>query len=402
MEINVNDYYVMSNNRTALEGLQAAIEKRKCGAVAVWPSGFPTLDAKLNGGFHGGQLCFLGAVSSLGKTSFALQMAAQIAEQGQDVLIVSLEMSQDDLNAKIVSRYSYQIQTAHRKPDRKPMTAANVLNGAVGQVQRGEDEAGHMRVVGLDPQGDLYAESLEAAQQIEDHLYIIVGKNDICSDDVKNLITVHEEKTGHKPFVILDYLQILTISGDLKSGDRRMLTDYDVITLKNTAREMQVPMLVVSAFNRTSYTDPVNMGSFKESGLIEYTSDVLLGMQYQGMDYERHKAYVEDPETKKKQLKIVSETKQDHDVRVRQLLDQMDFDGAEGKALPIELKILKHRMGSKGTINFSFIPAYGMYADKGIKEPNDSPVVSGKSGKVVQDSEVVTTVNGKSVKGAIR
>ena len=47
-----------------------------------------------------------------------------------------------------------------------------------------------------------------------------------------------------------------------------------------------MPIVGISSFNRENYTAPVNLSSFKESGSIEYSSDVLIGLQYDGMDYE--------------------------------------------------------------------------------------------------------------------
>lgn len=56
-------------------------------------TGFTELDCVLEGGLYEG-LYIVGAVSSLGKTTFVLQIADQIAQHEQDVLIFSLEMSQ--------------------------------------------------------------------------------------------------------------------------------------------------------------------------------------------------------------------------------------------------------------------------------------------------------------------
>ena len=59
-------------------------------------TGFPSLDEALDGGLYEG-LYILGAVSSLGKTAFCMQIADALARQGQDVLIFSLEMSEYEL-----------------------------------------------------------------------------------------------------------------------------------------------------------------------------------------------------------------------------------------------------------------------------------------------------------------
>lgn len=59
-------------------------------------TGFPKLDATLDGGLYSG-LYTIGAISSLGKTSLMLQIADNIAVSGKDVLIISLEMARSEL-----------------------------------------------------------------------------------------------------------------------------------------------------------------------------------------------------------------------------------------------------------------------------------------------------------------
>lgn len=50
----------------------------------------------------------MGAISSLGKTTLILQIADQIAQNGKDVLIFSLEMAKAELMAKSISRHTLQ------------------------------------------------------------------------------------------------------------------------------------------------------------------------------------------------------------------------------------------------------------------------------------------------------
>ena len=59
------------------------------------PTKFKGLDELLDGGFYEGLYIF-GAISSLGKTTLVTQIADQIAEQGHDVLIISLEMARNE------------------------------------------------------------------------------------------------------------------------------------------------------------------------------------------------------------------------------------------------------------------------------------------------------------------
>ena len=42
------------------------------------------------------------------------------------------------------------------------------------------------------------------------------------------------------------------------------------------------PMVVISSFNRENYSVRVSMQAFKEIGAIEYSTDVLIGLQLKG------------------------------------------------------------------------------------------------------------------------
>ena len=349
-EETIRDYLEVSDNKKALVDLQATIDARRQGFTEIWPTGFARLDAKLDGGFLGEQLIFLGAISSLGKTSFALQIATQIAEQGKDVLIFSLEMSKDELNAKTISRYTY-LQTEKEKylQDYR-LTTRDILTGNIGGVAMG---------AATDYKGQVYVNAYNAATQIADRVRIIVGENDINVDQVRESVDIHIRATRRRPFVVLDYLQILQPSQDANTTDKRLLTDYDVTRLKVISRDFRIPILVISAFNRISYYDPVSMGSFRESSGIEYSSDILLGMQYKGMDYKKELIPVN--ENGKQTAKLEYERTADHNNRVRGLLDKMDETGSQGGELPIELKILKNRNGSKGTLAYNFLPRYNYY-----------------------------------------
>jgi len=345
------NYLKKTDNTTALNDLKALVSARQQGYTELWPTGFTEFDKKLGGGFMGEQLIMLGAISSLGKTSFALQIATQIAEQGNDVLIFSLEMSKNELNAKTISRYTHIIAEKEKTPSYYKLTTQDILMGNVGDIVFDQ---------GMDAKGQLYVAALDATTKIADHIRIFVGENNVDVDTVRDAVDLHISATGRKPFVIVDYLQILRASDDARTTDKRLLTDNDVTCLKVLSRDFRIPVMVISAFNRTSYLDPVSMGSFRESSGIEYSSDILLGMQYDGMDYKKHWCTQSNGKRKR-----VFESTQDHNTRVRDLLDQMTILGANPEMpLSIELKILKDRLGVKGTLYLDFQPAYNFFREK--------------------------------------
>lgn len=320
-------YLALTNNDKSLDVLQKkASDFRKGIREDLWSTGFGNLDEILDGGLHGSQLVCVGAISSLGKTSFVLQMANQIARNGQDVLFFSLEMSREELNAKTISRYSLDIfeeefgDFTTKDYSNYCFTTNQILKGDISNME-------------------YFQKAIDKTREISSHTYIYVGNNDISVDDIKRITAQHIEATGRKPVVFIDYLQILVPSeASIKRRyDVRRCTNDDITSLKVLARENNIPVVVISAFNRASYTDSASMSSFRESSGIEYSSDVMIGLQYKGIDEAKDKD------------------------SANKIFENMQKDARDGKYQQIDMKILKNRNGARGTLNFIFYAKYNRY-----------------------------------------
>lgn len=218
-------------------------------------TGLAGLDKLLGGGLHAG-LYVLGAISSIGKTSLALQIADAIAESGRDVLYFTLEMGRMELIAKSVSRFSCQMDvTAGRA---KALTMRQVLCGE--------------RMPLLDRALERYEGG--PAQRM------FFVEEAVSAAGIRESAERHGRLRGMAPVVIVDYLQILK-PADGRATDKQN-TDRAVVELKRLSRDLASPVLAISSFNRENYRNAVSMESFKESGAVEYSSDVLLGMQLAG------------------------------------------------------------------------------------------------------------------------
>ena len=90
---------------TALSFLKDFTDRISIQNSSFCPTGIKSLDEILDGGLYSGLYC-IGSVSSLGKTTFCLQIADSVALNGKDVLIFSLEMSKYELIAKSISRHT--------------------------------------------------------------------------------------------------------------------------------------------------------------------------------------------------------------------------------------------------------------------------------------------------------
>lgn len=235
----------------------------------VFSTGFEALDKAIDGGLYEG-LYIIGAIPSLGKTTFVMQIADNLAMQGQDVLIVSLEMSRNDLIAKSISRKTIDLvmDNVGHGTAKDAKTARGITDGA---------RYAHY----TDQEQKLIDAAIEQYAAFANHLFILEGVGDISVKEIRAAAEQHKKLTGKTPVVVIDYLQIL-YPYDVKASDKQN-TDKAVLELRRLARDAKTPVIAISSFSRANYNTPVNMAAFKESGGIEYSSDVLIGMQLAGV-----------------------------------------------------------------------------------------------------------------------
>lgn len=234
---------------------------------ASYKTGFGRLDEE-SGGIYPG-LYVLGGLSGTGKTSFCLQMADQMAAAGQHVIYVTLEQSPAELVSKSLARIEYL--AAHHHP------AARSTAERITALQ-----------IRLDPRHRQSPEFLRALEtyktQSADRLSLLVGTFTTTIDTICDHVAEHIDATGQKPIVIVDYLQIIKpaapgAGGAGKDTALRQQIDEHVQRLKLLSRENALPVIVICSLNRTNYFTPFDMDSLKESGGIEYTADVVWGLQ---------------------------------------------------------------------------------------------------------------------------
>lgn len=283
-------------------------------------TGFAQIDAALGGGLYEG-LYVLGAVSSLGKTTLALQIADQIAQGGTDVLFFSLEMQREELIAKSVSRLTYDLCGGNTRN-------AKTTRGLTDPLRQSNYSAAEW---------DLVAAAIERYAEYGARIWIDEGLGTIGTAQIEQRIEEHIQKRGKKPVVFIDYLQILA-SPDPRMTDKQA-TDRNVFNLKRISRKHKLAIIAISSLNRDNYAQGMNMAAFKESGAIEYSSDVLMGLQPQGM---KDGTLDRDRSDNRQTLK---ETK-----------------AAQTRAL--EFVILKNRHGAaNAAVPMDYIPAFNRFTE---------------------------------------
>lgn len=227
-------------------------------------TGFKNLDEQAGGLYPG--LYVLAAISSLGKTSFALQLADQLAAAGEEIIFFSLEQSRLELVSKSLARITAQVGGA-----------ATVADGATTSLAIRK--------------GHLSRRVLEAKEEykeiVADRISIVEGNFSCDISFIGDYIRQYIRRNDTRPVVFIDYLQILQPADN---GNRRQTVketvDSTVTELKRISRELDLTVIVISSVNRANYLTPIDFESLKESGGIEYTADVIWGMQLKCLEDE--------------------------------------------------------------------------------------------------------------------
>ena len=278
------------------------------------PTGFTKLDSVLDGGLYEG-LYIVGGISSLGKTTLTTQIGDQIAQAGTDVLIFSLEMARTEIMSKSISRHTLQNVLA---------TGGDIKNA---KTARGITTSKRYKNYSQ-TEIDLIMKSVCDYSKYAQNIYISEGIGDIGAEQIRETVKQHILITGKTPVIIIDYLQILAPYSE-RATDKQN-TDKAVMELKRISRDYKTAVIGISSFNRANYKEAVTMEAFKESGAIEYSSDVLIGLQLKGAG----KTGFDANEAKKK-------------------------DPRE-----IELVILKNRNGRTGdSLSFNFYPLFNYFEE---------------------------------------
>lgn len=213
-------------------------------------TGFENLDRK-SGGLYSGLYC-IAAISSLGKTTFAMQMADQIVAK-TDVLFFSLEQSRLELVSKSLARKVAQ------KDIETDVTSLSIREGILSdQVLEAAEE--YKREVG-------------------DRISIIEGKSGCNVSFIGDYIRQYISRNNRRPVVFIDYLQILQSESEKWGQSTKEMVDNTVFELKRLSREHALTIFIISSVNRSNYLNPIDFESLKESGGIEYTCDCVWGLQ---------------------------------------------------------------------------------------------------------------------------
>lgn len=313
------------------------------GALSEMPfisTQFNSFDKALDGGLYPG-LYVLGAISSMGKTSIMLQIADQIAAQGISVLYFTLEMGAHELIAKSISRYSY-IEAG--RTDQDAATAKSITNM-------------HKRALFNSRQAENVDKAIESYKSnIANNLWFFESLGDIGTKEIRREVEKHRKTTGKTPIVFIDYLQILKPYNEFWTEKRN--TDKAITELRKLSRDYKTPVFCISSLNRDSYKGDIDLSAFKESGGVEYGSDVLLGLQPPDLEAGL------TPKEAKANKKTIEEEKRKvvRDLEIKILKNR---SGATGERIPFtynaKFNYFEENAGGYDNIGFSTYTAYNPF-----------------------------------------
>ena len=204
-------------------------------------TGLDVLDKALGGGVRPGMLVNIGARPSVGKTALMLQIAQNVASQGQPVLLFSMEMRGEDLADRAV---------------------ASLGRVSMGRLATGRfDDGDWARVV----------DAMESAKRMPLH---IDDRPALSLPAIRSAAMRLRQQAGGLALVAVDYLQLAASTGTFNT--RHHAVEQISRGMKALAKELGCAVLLLSQLTRDSEKGEPELSHLKESGAIEEDADVVL------------------------------------------------------------------------------------------------------------------------------
>ena len=220
-----------------------AIDKREGHHVTGLPTGFAEMD-DLTCGLQNGEMIVIAGRPSMGKTSFAMNIAEHIgADNNMPLAFFSLEMSRQQLAERMLC-------------SRAMMDSQLVRKGMLNDVQ--------------------YQELVHAASELSERPIYVDDTPGITPLELRGKARRLRSRYGIR-CIFIDYLQLMSLGGRVESRQQEVseISRY----LKALARELEVPVVVLSQLNRSPEGREGHrprMSDLRESGSIEQDADVVM------------------------------------------------------------------------------------------------------------------------------
>lgn len=210
-------------------------------------SGFKDLDEQISG-FQKGSLNVLAARPSMGKTAFALSIAQNVALRGEKtVAVFSLEMPSVQLALRMLC--------------------------SEARVDMNRIRSGHLN------ERD-FERLAHAAGRLAEGPMVIDDDPDLTLNGLRSKLRRVAAQRGNLGLVVIDYLQLMS-GGKSSGGSDNRQQEISMISrgLKGLARELDVPIIVLSQLSRAVESRPNHrpmLSDLRESGAIEQDADIVM------------------------------------------------------------------------------------------------------------------------------
>ncbi len=200
---------------------------------------------KFTNGFQRGEVTIVGARTSVGKTSLALNMAYKAARSGSTVAIFELEMTAESLAKRMIAMASN-------------VSLSKIMTGNLSDIDKVKVNHASKEIISLP-------------------IFIDDGPNSLIDIETKCRQLI--EKYPELGLVVVDHMSIVKVVGGKKSDSR--VDEMRKISqgLHSLAKELDIAILAVAQLNRDSVKGEAKrpkMVDIKESGAIEQDADVIL------------------------------------------------------------------------------------------------------------------------------
>ena len=175
----------------------------------------------------------------VGKTTFALQVSENILRKGKSVAFISLEMSEEQIITKLISRLAR-------------VSASKIRNGNL-------DDSEIMKIA-------------QASGRINDYNFSILTK---CRTIQQIEIAAKKLKSKNKlDLLVIDYLQLVKNSGNFTNREQQVA---DISrTLKLLSLDLEIPIIALCQLNRNAAKAVPTLADIRESGSIEQDADNII------------------------------------------------------------------------------------------------------------------------------
>jgi replicative DNA helicase len=218
----------------------AVLDERMEGKMRVIPTGLPDLDDILSGGIRPGNVVVLGARPSVGKTALGLSVAANVAHD-YGVLVLSLEMTQTELNDRLIAmlgRVSLDSVLKARESDSHFWNSLTATAHKINELSLVTDDQGGVNLL-----------------------------------DVRNKARSAKRKYGID-LLVVDYLQLM--HGRDESQTRNYQLEEISRGMKALAKELSIGVIELVQLNRAADGGTrFKMKDIRDCGSIEQDADVI-------------------------------------------------------------------------------------------------------------------------------